>query len=125
MARIERIDRQLENWARWRLERDARTVGFPRRNILAMFWQPPRHREAVAIIPIDEAEAWTMEQCVQRLAPVLRKTVVQCYLTTGSVADDAMALGCATSTVHMRIEQAHRLLQEMLRELRRPVIKAK
>jgi len=114
MAKIEWIERRLENWARWRLKRSGHALGFPKQNVLARFWQPPRYREAVAILPVDEAEAWTMEQCIGGLPAILKDTVEQRYLTTGTVTDDAKALRCGVSTVHARIEDAHRLLAEAL-----------
>lgn len=122
MAKIDWIEKRLENWARWRLKRSANALGFPKQNVLARFWSPPRNREAVAILPVDENEAWTLEQCIGALPLVLKQTVEQRYLTTGSVTDDANALGCGVSTVHARIEDAHRRLAEALNVRRGGVV---
>ncbi len=119
MARIEWVEERLLNWARWISRKKDRGQGYPTQNVLARFWMGGRYREAEAHIPINDVEAFATHKAIEQLPAHLRDTVHQVYLTDGSVTDDAATLGCAVSTVHARVEEAHRRLNEALRPVRR------
>jgi len=112
MARIEWVHARLLQWAAWKASRDAKQSGFPKVNVIGRWWEPPNGREAQAFIPIDDTEAFATEQAVRGLDTRLQETVEQHYIASGSMSDDARALGCSISTVHARIEEAHRKLRE-------------
>ena len=116
MAKLEWIERRLGNWVRWRTQADRRSGGYPKANILARWkegWQT-RGREAVAYVPINDAEAWATDKAIKALPTYLRETVEQCYLQSCSVTEDAVALGCSVSTVHARVSEANAQLAAAL-----------
>lgn len=113
MARIEWIEYRLLNWARWTLARGtdgelgyaavrpASAAGGGRRGYVT------------ASIPINDVEASETEAAVARLHPGgLGLAVREMYLGRGGIPDKARRLACAESTLHARVDQAHRQLAE-------------
>ena len=114
MAKIEAIERRLENWARWKMRAGGHL------NYAGVNWETlgdgrSGYREAV--IPIDDCEAADTDAAIQLLPRHLQDTLTEHY--TGEHADipsQAKKLGCAVSTVHARIEDAHRRLSQHFHE---------
>lgn len=109
MAKIDYIEFRLLNWARWKMHAGGKL------NYAGVNWESvgssSGYREAV--IPIDDCDASVTDVAVQQLPPHLQDTLAQHY--TGEHTDvpsQARALGCAVSTVHSRIEDAHRRLSQ-------------
>lgn len=107
MARIEDIERRLNNWARWKLGDGSGGLGFS---------SPSLEREGggyayrEAVIPTVDCEAEETDRAVASLDEPLRGTVEEVYIGSGSMARKATALGVAERTVHERVWNAHRRL---------------
>jgi hypothetical protein len=113
MARIEDIERRLQNWARWKLGAVHSGLGYA-----AMRWAggvvTPGRRESV--IPTIDCEAEETDRAVQALEPRLRVTVEVEYLQGCSLRRKAQQLSCSEPAVKARIWQAHRQLSHWLAE---------
>jgi hypothetical protein len=111
MARIEDIERRLQNWARWKLGATHSRLGYA-----AMRWAggvvTPGRRESV--IPTIDCEAEETDRAVQALEPRLRATVEVEYLQGCSLRRKAQQLACSEPAVKARIWQAHRQLSRWL-----------
>jgi hypothetical protein len=111
MARIEDIERRLQNWARWKLGAVHSGLGYA-----AMRWAggvvTPGRRESV--IPTIDCEAEETDRAVQELEPRLRATVEVEYLQGCSLRRKAQQLACSEPAVKSRIWQAHRQLSHWL-----------
>lgn len=112
MARIEWIEERLRNWARWRLMSGSGVLGFAGVNLENA--DMPREPYADAPIPTNEIEASEMEDLVKRLPGELKATVEVWYVDGGKLAKKLAKLCCAESTLHGRIERAHRQLADHL-----------
>lgn len=114
MAKIEAIERRLENWARWKMRAGGHL------NYAGVNWETlgegrSGYREAV--IPIDDCEAADTDAAIHQLPKHLQETLGVHY--TGEHTDipsQAQRLGCAVSTVHARIDDAHRRLSQHFHE---------
>lgn len=107
MARIEDIERRLQNWARWKHGAGSGGLGYGGGGFDGVA-SGSRYREAV--IPTVDCEASDTDQAVQSLETRLRVTLHQVYLTGDSPAIDAARLGCTESAVKARVWDAHRKL---------------
>jgi hypothetical protein len=105
MARIEDIERRLQNWARWKHGAGSGGLGFSAGGGTFGGGSGSRYREAV--VPTSDCEASDTDLAVNDLEARLRLTVCQVYLTGDSPAIDAAMLGCTESAVKARIWQAH------------------
>lgn len=116
MARIEWVDRELENWALWRLQRDSGGSGWHSGSTVFEIRTRGGYREAR--IPVLHEDAAVMDQAVRHLEAVstrLHNTVVLTYLgdplrgqlTRLGVAE---AEGIALTTLHARLFDADRLI---------------
>jgi hypothetical protein len=107
MARIEDIERRLQNWARARLGSGSGELGYASVNLTG---DTSREAYRTARIPTLDCEADETEQGVMALESRLRATVEQVYLGPGGMAQKAAQLCCSVATVKSRIWEAHRLL---------------
>jgi hypothetical protein len=121
MARIEWVHFRLLNWQRWSLTQGSGVLGYA-----AMNWAEPvkvLEPYAEAPIPTDAIEASETDAAVWRLPGALKATIMVHYLGkleprnkreryAASERDQLDKLCIAKSTLHARIEQAHRLLAE-------------
>ena len=64
--------------------------------------------------PIENEEAWEVEQAVHRLDAKLRDVVEQFYLRAGTAESHAKALSICRDTLYVRIHQAHVRIMEWL-----------
>jgi hypothetical protein len=107
MAKIDVIELRLLNWARWKM-RSGGMLNYAGVNYQSV-GSSSGYREAV--IPIVDCEADETEAAIQQLDVRLRDTITVHY--TGNFIDaayQAKTLGCAVSTLHARISEAHRKL---------------
>ena len=111
MAKIEDIERRLRNWARWRLTQGAGPLGYAA-------VRPDGNEAGVrtpyedAPIPTNGIEASETEDAVRRLPSELKRAVEVYYVEGRSERDMLRRLCVTKSTMHARIDQAHRALQE-------------
>ncbi len=74
----------------------------------------PRH-------DLDEAdravEAWTIAEALERLSPLHREVLVECFYRGRSVTEAAVALGIPAGTVKSRTHYAVRALRLVLEEM--------
>jgi hypothetical protein len=106
MARDDEIERRMLNWARWKTGSGNIGLGFG----CASMWNSVRvdcagSREAV--IPTNAVEADQTDGAINTLPEFLRDTVHVMYLSDDPIRVKAQRLGCATSTVHSRVSDAH------------------
>ncbi len=116
MARIEDIERRLQNWARWKLGIGGGGLGYGSGSA----WDVEvRSGYREAVIPTVDCEAEETDQAVERLESRLRVTVHAVYVDPGSGARKAAALGIAESSLYARVEEAHRHLSACFSERQR------
>lgn len=111
MARIEDIERRLQNWARWKLGAVHSGLGYA-----SMSWAatPAGRGMRESIIPTIDCEAEQTDRAVLALESRLRATVEVEYLQGWSLRRKAQQLACSEPTVKTRIWQAHRQLAHWL-----------
>jgi DNA-directed RNA polymerase specialized sigma24 family protein len=107
MSRIDWLDRELRNWARWMLGQRAGGLGYARCDMSVERVDGGEGYDAQAHIPVDACEAEVIDRAVMALDGVLRATVEQVYLQPGTMTDHAAKLGCHERTLRDRIERAH------------------
>lgn len=111
MARIEDIERRLQNWARWKLGATHSGLGYA-----SMRWDggipTPGNRESV--VPTIDCETEETDRAVMALESRLRATVEVEYLQGWSARRKAQHLACSEPPVKSRIWQAHRHLSHWL-----------
>jgi hypothetical protein len=111
MARLEWIEERLQNWARWKLMRGGGELGYAAVDLL----NPNAGRDGYvqSAIPTSEVEAAETDGAISRLNPRgLALSVHEFYVGHGGIADKAGRLHCGVSTLHRRIDDAHRQLAE-------------
>lgn len=111
MAKIEDIERQLLNWARWKMVAGSGGLGYARLQLEA---EGSRDGYREAKVPVVDCEASETDELVQRLPSDLRFTVVVVYTESGGELHRMERLMCARTTIHARIGQAHRMLARWL-----------
>lgn len=105
MARIEAIEHRLRNWANWKLGARGSYAG------VQLGETPmPRDPYADAPIPVSNVEASETDAAVQRLPAELARTVEVFYLAACNELKKAALLCIARTTMHERIDRAHKLL---------------
>lgn len=113
MARIEDIERRLQNWARRKLGATRSGLGYA-----SMRWDggipTPGNRES--IVPTIDCEAEETDRAVMALESRLRATAEVEYLQGWSLRRKAQHLACSEPTVKARVWQAHRQLSRWLSE---------
>jgi len=112
MARLPDIERRLLNWARWKIGCTSGGLGYASVAIVERIdlkgWDSQAH------IPTVDTEAEQTEQAVQALDGRLRMTVVTFYIDGGSERKKLAKLCCSKTTLHARIDEAHRALSAWL-----------
>ncbi len=123
MARIDWVERRLENWARWSAERASSGLGYPRATAFARAASAPRHAEARNSIPVNGIEADETERAVRALRGVkgvLHAVVVLHYVRGMDGSELAAAMGRITiRRAYQLIEEAHFELVPLLQQSRR------
>lgn len=109
-ARIEDMDRRLDNWARWLAGGRVGGLGFAAVNMLAaMGGDRGRYREAS--IPTSDCEGAETDAAIKTLPAELIQTIEVHYLSGLGVAAQAVRLGVTPATVRVRLCRSHGLLQ--------------
>ena len=106
MAKLQWIAERLDNWARWKLAAGSSSLAHVNPENAGM----PREAYADAPIPISDCEASDTDDAVERLPDELKATVIEYHLGRGGLRHKLTRLCCAESTLHARMERAHRLL---------------
>lgn len=111
MARIAWVEEKLQRWAAAVTVGDG--SGYPVTSVLHPTWQPP----ALGITPTLKSASWGdvrgthgAVQWLVHCRPRLGATVVAVYIMRQSAEAAGTLLECQPSTVHARIDEAHRLL---------------
>lgn len=116
MARIDDIERRLQNWARWKFGETGGALGYATVHY-GDGTSTAGYREAV--IPTVDCEAEETDRAVLSLESQLRATVEMVYLESGGMRKKAERLCCSEATVYSRIDSAHRRIQAWLGDLQR------
>lgn len=105
------INEKLNNWAEWVvMGRKVVGLGYPSSSAFTRLATSTNTWRA----PIENEDAWAVEQAIHRLDPYLQKTVMQFYLHAGTADTHAKALGIHRDTLYARIHSAHLRIMEWL-----------
>lgn len=118
MARDLEVERQLQQWARWRLSGGAVGLGYAAVRPMVAGGSIGREQRVEARIPINSCEAEAMDRLVHRLEPSERRTVEVNYLHPGSVGKRAAVLGIGEAALHQRIGRIHAVLRRWMADVR-------
>jgi DNA-directed RNA polymerase specialized sigma24 family protein len=113
MARDPHIEARLQRWAAAVTLGDG--SGYPAMCVLHPEWQPPAPGVTPTLKSAPASDARATHRAIERLSMRLRNTIAVHYCQRLSLAEQALRLECAESTIHARIEQAHRELQVVLK----------
>jgi DNA-directed RNA polymerase specialized sigma24 family protein len=111
VAVILHINAKLNMWADW-VATGRKVVGLGYPSQCAFVRLTPGTGDWRA--PIENEEAWLVEQAVHRLDPVLRAAVEQFYLRAGTAETHAKALRCCRDTLYVRIHRAQSQVMDYL-----------
>lgn len=116
MARIERIQRRLENWALWTERQSSGGLGYATRSVLLSdIWARGSYNGM--IIPVLEQEAAETDMAVQsfRLSQSHLYQVLVCiYLRDLGIRATAARMGRAESTIKANLDQADHVIDRWL-----------
>jgi DNA-directed RNA polymerase specialized sigma24 family protein len=112
MARRADIEARLQRWAQVVTVGDG--SGFPAVNVLDRSWSPPSPGTTPTLKVAKQGDAAETHSAIRQLSMRLRNTVVAHYCLKLGAAEHAERVGCAPSTVHARIDEAHRQLAAAL-----------
>lgn len=115
MARIEWVDARLWNWARWKHGARSGGLGYASVNMSGVL----SDRNPEPRIPINDDEACTTEAALKTLLPEVQRVVEEYYLRPGPVETIARDLGIGLSTLHARMDRAHRGIAQWIGERER------
>lgn len=114
MARDDQMHQRLLAWAQWVTVGDG--SGYPSMSVLHEDWSPPSPGMTPTMKVAAPSSARETHLAMAGWSARLRNTVALYYCTQLPIAEQASRLGCAPSTVHERIGQAHALLRSWLDE---------
>ena len=114
MARIDDIDRRLQNWGRWKHGAGAGGLGYAR---VRSMMRVDGGEHAGPVVPTNDCEAQDTDDAVMSLASELRATIEVYYVLGGGMGDKAIRLACTEATIRNRLARAHPLIQSYLSEL--------
>lgn len=112
MARDERMDALLREWAQWVDSGDG--SGFSTMSVLHPDWTPPGGGLLPTLKVAKRTGVEATHGAVGKLSLRLRNTLVVHYVLKLPVERQAERLGCEVSTVHARVADAHRQLRRWL-----------
>jgi DNA-directed RNA polymerase specialized sigma24 family protein len=112
MARDPRIEARLQRWADWVSVGDG--SGYPVMSVLHSEWQPPSPGVTPTMKVSSSSDVRATHRAVGRLSQRLANTLVVHYCMKLPLAEQAMRLDCAESTVMQRVDLAHRQLLGLL-----------
>lgn len=120
MARIEWVERRLDNWALWKERQGSGGLGFATCSIFVN--GPAARGQAEARIPVDEIDASITDDAVESLKlghGHLHRTLHYFYVRGWGIKETASAMKRAESTIHAQLGQADALLATWFDERRR------
>lgn len=112
MARDAAMHERLLAWAQWVTVGDG--SGYPTVSTLHPNWSPPSPGVRPTMKVAAPSTARQTHRAMAGWSARLRNTVALYYCTQLPIAEQAARLGCAPSTVHERIDVAHKLLRQWL-----------
>lgn len=117
MARDRAVEQRLLEWAQW-VSVGQRGDGYPVTNVLHESWLPPAPgtTPTLKVASGNEGRSRQTHQAIASLSVRLANTVVVHYYQRLPLRQQAERLQCGESTVHARIEEAHRLIRAWLGE---------
>lgn len=108
-----KIEQRLQRWAQWLKVGDG--SGFPSMSVLHPEWQPPSPGTTPTLkVGTAGDDVKQTHRLIGLLSQRMQTTLVVHYVKGGAVADQAAELAIAESTVHERIDRAHRQLLRLL-----------
>ena len=114
MARIEEVERRLQNWARWKMGGGSGGLGFAGVQLTS---DTSRAGYREAVIPTMDCEAEETDRAIGTLPSELRRTLEVVYLDGDGMASKAKKLACTRITVDSRVWRAHQLINAWLQDL--------
>lgn len=112
MARIPAIEARLLRWA------EACTVGdgsgYATMSVLHKDWSPPGGGQTPSLKVARTSDVHETARAVAQLSFKLHQALIVHYCKRGTVQRQCEEIGCAESTLHLRIERAHAELQALL-----------
>lgn len=120
MARIEWVERRLENWALWKERRSSGASGYASQSIFADGPSARGHGEAM--VPVDDIEASITDDAVESLKlgwGHLHQTLHLVYVKGLGIRETAERMHRAMSTIHAQLGQADLQLAAWFNERRR------
>lgn len=120
MARIDRIKHRLDNWALWKSRMLSGCNGWASQNILATAGEADvwnRGSYGGSFIPAFDEDAQEIDAAIKSFEatrPHLVQTLDVVYLRDHGIKTAALTLGCAEATVHARLGQADRAIEDWL-----------
>src|SRR5688500_13054004 len=112
MSRDAHIEQRLIAWASWLTTGDG--SGYPTMSVLHPEWSPPSPGITPTLKVAAPSTARETHRAIGQLSMRLRNTLLVHYALNLSIESQADRLQCNRSTVHARIEQAHRRLRSLL-----------
>jgi DNA-directed RNA polymerase specialized sigma24 family protein len=108
MARIEQVHGLLIEWAQWVTCGDG--SGYSAINVLHWDWTPPAPGMVPVMKTASPSRARLMHRLIGGLSQRLANTLVMAYVYKLPLLEQAERLACSVSTLHARIDSAHRKL---------------
>lgn len=109
MARDAEMHQRLQVWAQWVTVGDG--SGYPSVSPIHPNWSPPSPGVRPGMKVSMPSSARQTHRIIGTWSARLRNTVALYYCTQLPVAEQAARLDCDESTVHLRVETAHRTLR--------------
>jgi len=114
MAKDDRIEQLLIEWAMWLQVGDG--SGYATMSVLHEDWTPPTSGQAPSMKVCLPNRARGLHRLIAKLSVRLGNTLIVHYCLRLPMDEQAARLECSVSTVHARVEFAHRQLKRLLQE---------
>lgn len=112
MAKDDRIEALLVEWAQWLLVGDG--SGYATMSVLHVDWSPPSPGVTPTLKTNSSGNGARTHRAIGQLSQRLSNTLVVHYCLRLPLAEQAERLECSISTVVARVAYAHTLLREEL-----------
>lgn len=109
------MDRRLQNWARWMIEREEGPRiggGTPRERVDGEGWDAP------SVIPTNDAEAQETFTGLRAVGADHQRACWVWYVSGGTVTMRCRRAGCSETELRSRVAMAHRRLGQWLTDKR-------
>lgn len=112
MAKDPKIEALLIEWAQWLKVGDG--SGFPIMSVLSADWMPPTPGQSPTMKVSYPNRSRRLHRLIQQLSQRLGNTLIVHYCLQLPIDEQAARLACAASTVHARVDFAHRELRRLI-----------